>query len=516
MFQIFLLYSLQYFLQNREDRTVESSKGYFPGVPVHTLFSSGAHIYQFFKDHLDIVFFIYGFAFVVMGLVILLNARQKSEFKIATIFWILAIFGLSHGTNELLDMWTIIKGRNDTLDLVRWFILIFSYVFLFEFGRKLFRISGADTSFIRQELAAFLQPWLLPLIGVMILVFGFISEDFWKVGGIWTRYLLGLPGGLLIGFGFRSYFTSEKTLLGPLKVKKYFIIGGYSFLVYGLLGGLVVPKAGFFPASVINTESFFMTLKVPVQAIRAICAITAAWAIAGMMNIFNWEIKSRLQKYQDRLRTLMYRLSIIEENERKRISEEIHDNISQHLALSKIKLAVLRQSNPSLSKEIDEIRELIEQTIKFTRSLTFELSPPVLYELGFKAAIEWLTEQIQEKHGIKARFNSEGSFRTISEEIRVLLFKTIRELLFNIVKHAQAQIASVFIQEDRNHITIKIKDDGIGFNTDTIDSLSYEEGGFGIPNIRERIRYLGGTFAVQSKPGKGSTVEITVPKQKTA
>jgi PAS domain S-box-containing protein len=221
--------------------------------------------------------------------------------------------------------------------------------------------------------------------------------------------------------------------------------------------------------------------------------------------------EKKIQRYQEQLRTLMSKLSIIEEQERKRISEELHDNISQSLAISKIKLAALQESHPAIAKDLEDTRQLIEQTIKFTRSLIFELSPPILYELGFKAAIEWFTEQVQEKYGVKTEFVSSGKVNELKEEINVLLFKTVRELMFNIVKHAKAQKARVSISSDGDSITVNVEDDGIGFNASMLEQYSIEDKRFGILNIRERIRYLGGIFDVTSKQGKGTRITITVP-----
>ncbi|GBE41646.1 MAG TPA: PAS domain S-box protein [Nitrospirae bacterium] len=259
-------------------------------------------ITQWFQGNLDIVFFIYGLAFIVMGIVILVHPKGDSEFTIANTLWLLACFGLTHGSNELLDMWSIIKGRSDLLDVVRWFALITSYVFLFEFGRRLFRLSISSSSGWQTKLSGLLVWWLLPLLGIFILIPAAISNDFWKIGSINTRYFLGLIGGLLIGSGFSLYYSANRKILEPLNVRKYFLIGSMAFIIYGILGGLVVPKADFFPSNWLNTNSFFSTVKIPVQVFRAICAIAATWAVAGMLKIFNWEIRTKLEDAQKELK----------------------------------------------------------------------------------------------------------------------------------------------------------------------------------------------------------------------
>lgn len=160
-------------------------------------------IYQWSQHNLDIVFFIYGLAFVAMGIAIWVQPKKGSEFKLANILWLLAGFGLIHGTNEFLDMWAIIKGRSPVLDIVRSFILIVSYLFLFEFGRQLFRICGKKYF---EKVANLFGLWLTLIIGLTVFIFGSLSADFWKTGSIWARYLLGFPSGLLISFGLVSYY----------------------------------------------------------------------------------------------------------------------------------------------------------------------------------------------------------------------------------------------------------------------------------------------------------------------
>jgi len=259
-------------------------------------------IHQLFYRNLDVVFFIYGFAFVTMGVTVLVQPKKGSEFEIANILWLLAAFGITHGINELLDMWAIIKGRHHILDLARWFILVVSYIFLFEFGRQLFRLNSSKSTKWKKKVSSLLQWWLLPVLVIFIFISGVLSPDFWNTGSIWTRYLLGLPGGLLIGFGFRMYYYHEKSTLTPLKVKKYFLFGGTSFLIYGILGGIIVPKGNFFPSNWLNTETFLVNVKIPVQGFRTVCAIVATWAIGGMLTIFHWEIRNRLQNNQLMLR----------------------------------------------------------------------------------------------------------------------------------------------------------------------------------------------------------------------
>jgi len=224
--------------------------------------------------------------------------------------------------------------------------------------------------------------------------------------------------------------------------------------------------------------------------------------------------EQELLGYQQRLRHVSAELLQTEERERRRIAIEIHDRIGQALAVSKIQLGALQAEVDSedSKKKIDDIRGLLSQTIRDTRTLTFELSPPVLYELGLQAALEWLAEIVRKQNGLKVDVAGDGSDRELDAEKRVLLFRTCRELLFNVVKHAGARHARVSLRGDGAAIMVKISDDGTGFDPDLFQS-GYDpfESGFGLFSIREQLEHRGGTFEVDSGPGRGSTVTIVMP-----
>lgn len=225
------------------------------------------------------------------------------------------------------------------------------------------------------------------------------------------------------------------------------------------------------------------------------------------------EAEKKLILYQGKLRSLASELSLAEERERRRIAGELHDRIGQTLAMAKIKLGALQESageNP-IVESIMEIRNFIEQAIQDTRSLTLELSPPVLHEFGFEAAVEWLTEQIYQQHHLPVKLENDGLPKPVDGDVGVLLFKVVQELLFNIVKHAQAHEVLLSLKKEYDLLRIIVEDNGTGFDTKDIRSRIGPEGGFGLFSIRERIDHLEGEFDIHSSPGKGTRVTIKVP-----
>ncbi len=235
--------------------------------------------------------------------------------------------------------------------------------------------------------------------------------------------------------------------------------------------------------------------------------------------LLNLEIEERilnekkLREQQDKLRSLSSELLLTEERERRRIATELHDRIGQSLAITKIKLGELREDLPSKStvEALDKIRQFIDQIIQDTRTLTFELSPPVLYELGLEAGLEWLISQIQEKHRIRIMFKNGDQSALFDDSCHVVVFQATRELLFNIVKHARARSAVVSIQKDEETIRLDISDDGVGFDTAKLSSSGAGSMGFGLFSIRERLSSLGGHIEIESEPGSGTRVTMVLP-----
>ena len=218
--------------------------------------------------------------------------------------------------------------------------------------------------------------------------------------------------------------------------------------------------------------------------------------------------EEEVKNYQEQLRSLASELSLAGEKERRRIATDLHDHIGQTLAITKIKLGTLRESLPANGYQelLSEIWALVDQTIRYTKSLTFELSPPILYELGFEATIEWLAEQVQKQHHILVEVDNDGNEKPLARNVSILMFQTLRELFMNVVKHARAKKMRVSIQGRNNEMVVVVEDDGVGF-----DASKLEKNTFGFFSIRERLKNFGGTFIIDSVPGQGTRISLTAP-----
>jgi len=225
------------------------------------------------------------------------------------------------------------------------------------------------------------------------------------------------------------------------------------------------------------------------------------------------QAEARSLVYRKKLRSLSSQLSLAEERERRRIALQVHDRVSQDLAMCHIRLGALLKTKLSsyCAEQLGEIDGLVRQLIEEVRSLTFEISSPLLYEFGLEAALERFTEQIQAEHGLLCSFEDDGQPKPLDDDIRVLLFQMVRELLVNVIKHAQARKVRVGINKHDNDIRITVEDDGIGFDSRGITSDRKRAKGFGLFSIRERVRYIDGDIQVESERGRGTRVTLVAP-----
>ena len=225
------------------------------------------------------------------------------------------------------------------------------------------------------------------------------------------------------------------------------------------------------------------------------------------------QTEQELHYHQQMLQAAVSDLSLGEERQRRAIAIDLHDGIGQALALTQMRLSEVSNlvDNHELADKLQIIYNTLDQAIRETRTLTFDISPPLLYEIGLEAALDWLLERIQEQHNIKTSFYDDGSSKELHEDIRIILYRIVRELLINVTKHANASTVSVRVERDRHHIHIRIKDNGIGFDVATVNENPQHNQGFGLFSIGERLKVLGGQITLKSKTNKGVCVDIIAP-----
>lgn len=217
----------------------------------------------------------------------------------------------------------------------------------------------------------------------------------------------------------------------------------------------------------------------------------------------------KIRGYQERIQEMAVDAMVREERERRRIAADLHDSVGQSLALSLIKLTAARQEIVGPSRDIiDQVIALIGESIASTRSLTFELSPPILYDLGLKEALSWFAEKLEKTHETHIAIADDGEDKPLDDVTAGLAFRATRELLMNVVKHSRAPTAKVSLRRVGDRLTITVEDDGVGFDQ---DDPRVRSAGIGLLGVREQIHRLRGSTEIISAPGRGARVVISFP-----
>lgn len=221
--------------------------------------------------------------------------------------------------------------------------------------------------------------------------------------------------------------------------------------------------------------------------------------------------RTQQHETEKKLRHLAAELALAEQKERQRIATGLHDDICQLLAFAKMKLSATAylDSKHEIDLANEEIAKLLAEAIDHSRSLITELSPPLLTEKGIAGAILWAADRVRDQHGSNISVKIIGETRRLHQDVEITVFQGVKEMLNNVVKHAQASRVIVCLAYDANTLEITVEDDGVGFDPESIRVT--ESGGFGLWNIRDRLDHIGGELLIHSTPGSGSRIAIAVP-----
>lgn len=338
-------------------------------------------------------------------------------------------------------------------------------------------------------------------------------ETFAHAGRDWVGIVqpVGGHGLQLLAFAARE----------PLQIRAAALVNRLAWL-FGVVFLLIIVVAGLYFSRIVRPLSNLTASLVhfgQVGDARPLHSPKVSGEVGDAITAFNQMISDRsrveaaLLQQRGELRDLARELSRTEQRTRHGVAEDLHDHISQHLAASKIRLEMLRghQSSPGREANLQVSIDLLMQCLRQTSRLTDRLAQPALKQLGLVNALDSLVAEFDGQHSVDFHFSDDAQEKPVDDSVADALYRGVRELLHNIVKHAKARAAWVRLSRRGATIHIEVRDDGVGFDRESKAAQGTEPGGFGLFSFRERILQLGGVFELDSTPGRGSRVSISVP-----
>ncbi|AUC83813.1 hypothetical protein CW731_00255 [Polaribacter sp. ALD11] len=268
-----------------------------------------------------------------------------------------------------------------------------------------------------------------------------------------------------------------------------------------------------FPFRVRHKEGHFIWLEFltsPVYKDKKI-----SYYVTTARDITQWMLANQeIQEYQTSLQKLTTEITMVEEKQKKEIASNIHDHLSQSLVISKMKINELekRSDLKMIDEDLQFIKAHISDALENSRKITYELSPPILYQLGIIEALNWLLEDVETTHKIAYRLKSNVDNINLNDLKSILLYRSIQEVVTNAIKYSSASLITLDLDKNKLGINILIVDNGVGFDTSVLNNLHNHSGsGFGLFTVQERIRNIQGIFKITSKINVGTTIKIFVP-----
>lgn len=474
-----------------------------------------------------IIYFFYGLAFFSMGLLVMIEGGRASDLRLRRALRPLAAFGLVHAVHEWLDMYAGVASQlghtaPDYIQSLQLAILTFSFLSLAAFGSYL--VSTKPDSW-RLMLLVPLGLEAIWAFGVFILRSNFQGAVLWNVADVWTRYSLAIPAATLASIGLvvqqREFRKSGLVTFG-----RDSLWAAVAFAWYGIVGQLFTRSTPLFPSYIINEELFLSAFGFPVQLFRAGMAIVASIFIIRFLRSFQVEFDRKLANLQEaRVKEaeqrealrgeLFKRVVSAQESERQRIARELHDETGQALTaigmgLRGLSSSVKTGTAPGRAQEIiHHLEGLTTHSLTELQRLIADLRPSHLDDLGLPAALRWYANVIQERTGLNTRVEIRGQEKPCSPSAKTALFRIVQEALTNVVKHAVADHANIYLTFETDGISIKIIDDGQGFEPRI--NRPGQRISWGLKNMEERASLLGGKLTIKSHPGAGTSVVAFIP-----
>lgn len=460
---------------------------------------------EFFTLNREIILFVYGLGFFILGFAIILQSQKSSRLELARSLRWLAAFGITHGLNEWGDLFIPIQAEYlsaplvHLLDILQLILLVVSFACLFEFGVSLLN-SVNRLRCLRGAPIILLAGWFF-VIFFVILPFETDLKAWHHIANALSRYFIGFPGGLLAAYGLRVYTVRR---IQPLNVPVIFStlrIAGVSLGIYAILGGLIPPPVNFFPGNILNTHTFEQVVGVPPILFRTLISIIIAIAIIRSLEVFDLETRRTIERLEQHQ---------IINAEHERLARELHDG-----AIQKVYTAgLLVESASRLTEPKSELGIRLERAVVVLNDSIVDLRHNLaeLHHPNVLQSMEPISDLLL-KFGQDPYYNSLVHISVdlkLADEKKLSAARIdhvraiVNDALANIVRHARAGNVRIQVNDLGERLKIAITDDGIGLPSNV-------QAGYGLRNMRDRSRLLNGEINFSASSNKGTTITLEIP-----
>lgn len=326
---------------------------------------------------------------------------------------------------------------------------------------------------------------------------------------IFHKVLLANSLIILVGGFVGTYFTAEYTLNNPggspADIVASFILGGIAISV---IVNFVVLKLALSPLDLlVETVDAVRQGGFQARARRARVSDPQTDKLRDTLNA----MLDAVERYRFEVQQLSQAAISAQEEERKRIARELHDETAQSLTSLLVRLRIVERASSleGMRASIAEIRELAARTLDEVRNLAVELRPSALDDLGLVPALRWYTKQYAERRGVAVSFDATVLTDRLPSQVELVFYRVIQEALTNVAKHAEARNVTVRLERTGDFVLASVEDDGRGFDVDSV--LRSRERGLGLFGMQERLTLVGGDFRIESEPGRGTRIVAKVP-----
>ena len=462
-------------------------------------------LHDFFDLNREIILFVYGLGFFILGFAIILQVQQSSRLELARSLRWLAAFGITHAFNEWGDLFIPIQSQYLDITVVRLLIVFqsiliaVSFACLFEFGISVL------SPFNRKD-------WLVGVPAALLVLWIFVSffvvlpfesdvENWHRIVNALARYFIGFPGGLLAAYGLRVHAIRR---IQPLNVPVIFNtlrVAGIALGIYAILGGLIPGPVNFFPGNLLNARTFEQFIGIPLILFRTLSSLVIAVSVIRSLEIFTLETQRKIEELEQQQ---------IINSEHERLARDLHDG-----AIQKVYTAgLLVESASRLADSKTEIGSRLERAVVVLNDAIADLRHNLaeLHHADVVIADETLVQMLQrlaqDPHYntlVKISLDLKSSDEKNLSLVRARhVFAIVNEAMANIVRHANARNVSIQAQDLGEQLRVSIKDDGTGIAPNA-------QPGYGLRNMRDRSRLLNGELHFSEPSSKGTTITLEIP-----